>query len=84
MGTEIDGDGVRWRTKALLRHVSLEPVGSYSGAQVLAYRGDPDDMLEADDAEYERKAAELEEYLELERARQAELTASYRARGLIE
>jgi phage head maturation protease len=83
MGTEIDGDGTRWRTKALLRHVSLEAVGAYTGAKVLAFRGDPDDMLEEADAEYERRLAELDDYLALEHARQDELVAKYVAQGLI-
>ncbi len=83
MGTEIDDAGVRWRTKALLRHVSLEPVGSYDGAQVLAFRGEPDPMLEAEDAEYERRLAELDEYMELEHARQLALKEDFVARGLI-
>jgi phage head maturation protease len=83
-GTEIDDAGVRWRTKALLRHVSLEPVGAYADAKVLAFRGDPDDMLEQDDAEYERRLAELDEWLAAEHAKQAELTADYAARGLID
>jgi HK97 family phage prohead protease len=84
MGTEIDDAGVRWRTKALLRHVSLEPVGAYPGAEVLAFRGDPDDVLEEADAEYQRKLAEIDEYVEAERARQAEMVADYAARGLID
>jgi HK97 family phage prohead protease len=84
MGTEIDDAGVRWRTKALLRHVALELAGAYPGAEVLAFRGDPDDMLEEADAEYERQVAELEEWLAREHARQDELTADYVARGLID
>lgn len=84
MGTDIDADGTHWRTKALLRHVSLEPVGAYPDAKVLAFRGDPDAMLEEAEAEYERRMTELDEYLELERARQQELTAEYAARGLID
>jgi HK97 family phage prohead protease len=84
MGTEIDNDGTRWRTKALLRHVALELAGAYDGAQVLAFRGDPDGMLEEADAEYERKVAELDEWLALEHAKQAELVAMYAARGLID
>ena len=44
---------------------------------------DPEAVLEEADAEYQRQVAELDEYLELEKARQAEMAADYAARGLI-
>lgn len=84
MGTTVDAAGVRWRTKALLRHVSLEAAGSYTGAEVLAYRADPDDILAADEAEYLARTAELDEYLETVKAEQAAKVAEYAARGLID
>lgn len=46
--TETDDQGVRWRTRAHLDKVALEPKGAYDDAEVLAFRADHD-------------AAELEE-----------------------
>jgi HK97 family phage prohead protease len=50
-GTDIDGDGVRWRTAAHLDAVALEPVGAYTDARVLAYRAEIDELAAADVAE---------------------------------
>lgn len=52
-GGTNERDGVRWRSRAVLWAISLEPVGAYAGARVLSYRepmpGDEDDD-EGDDA----------------------------------
>lgn len=53
--TEVDDEGVRWRVKAHLHQVALEPKGAYSSAQVLAFRA------EADAALQEAEAARLAE-----------------------
>lgn len=57
--TEITADGTRWRTRAHLDQVALEPRGAYSTAQVLAFRSEADDeqRAEAERQEAERKAA---------------------------
>lgn len=57
-GTEVDGDGVRWRTAAHLDRVALEARGSYRGARVLAYRAEMDELAaEQAAADAERQAA---------------------------
>lgn len=66
-------DGVRWRTRAHLDQVALEPKGAYSRAQVLAYRAELDSEQRAQaeaaaQAEAERQAAEAAEAEERERA----------------
>lgn len=49
-GGTTERDGVRWRSRAVLWAVSLEPQGAYSTARVLSYRDDgPDDDDEVDD-----------------------------------
>jgi HK97 family phage prohead protease len=59
--TSIDDQGVRWRTRAHLDQVALEPKGAYSSAAVMAYRAEMDEdakaQLEAK-ADEERLAAE--------------------------
>jgi len=42
--TEIDADGVRWRTKAHLDQIALEPRGAYTGARVAAFRAELDEL----------------------------------------
>lgn len=74
-GTHETG-GVRWRTKAVLRHVALEPVGAYPGAEVLAYR-DGDDLTEQLGAEYDAWLAEVVDFAAKARAEQDELLARY-------
>jgi HK97 family phage prohead protease len=60
-GTEVDGDGTRWRVKAHLDGVALEPRGSYEQAQVLAYRAAVDEQAVAEAAAEElRVKAEAE------------------------
>lgn len=78
--TEVDGDGVRWRVRAHLDQVALEPKGAYGTAQVLAYRAEVDDaqraqaeQAKADDEERRRREAEAAALVE-RRRRWAELT----------
>jgi len=55
----VEQDGVRWRTRAHLDQVALEPRGAYRQAQVLQYRAEQDQLAkEAAEAEHERQAAE--------------------------
>lgn len=49
--TEVDGEGVRWRNRAHLDQVALEPRGAYRTAQVLAYRAEIDEQAAAEAAE---------------------------------
>lgn len=71
--TDIDSDGVRWRTRAHLDQVALEPHGAYRSAQVLAYRAEVDEQQrERAEAEAARQA---EEQAEAEAARLAEAEA---------
>jgi HK97 family phage prohead protease len=60
-GTEVDSDGIRWRVKAHLDGVALEPRGAYDQAQVLAYRAAADEQAQAEAAAEElRRKAEAE------------------------
>jgi HK97 family phage prohead protease len=61
--THVDDQGVRWRVRAHLDRVALEPKAAYSTAQVLAFRAELDDREReaADAAEREAKAAAEEE-----------------------
>jgi HK97 family phage prohead protease len=60
-GTEVDDDGIRWRVKAHLDGVALEPKGAYDQAQVLAYRAAADEQAAAEAAADElRRKAEAE------------------------
>jgi HK97 family phage prohead protease len=43
----VTEDGVRWRTRAHLEQVALEPKGAYSNARVMAYRAEIDDEQRA-------------------------------------
>jgi HK97 family phage prohead protease len=54
----VEQDGIRWRTKAHLDAVALEPRGAYRQAQVLAYRAEADDLARAAKEEEDRLAAE--------------------------
>jgi uncharacterized membrane protein YqiK len=63
INTEIDNDGVRWRTRAHLDGVALEPKGAYSTARVLQYRADKDAEAAAQ-AEEERIKAEEQAAIE--------------------
>ena len=65
--TEVDGAGIRWRTRAHLHHVALEPKGAYSSAQVLAYRARMDEQAQ-EQAETESAEAEVARQLEVEAA----------------
>jgi HK97 family phage prohead protease len=54
-------DGVRWRTRAHLDQVALEPKGSYPGARVAAFRADIDELArEQAEAEAAEEAAAKE------------------------
>lgn len=66
--TFIDAHGVRWRTKAHLDQVALEPKGAYSGAQVLALRAEQDEL---EKQKREAEAAEVEKDQEREAAEAA-------------
>lgn len=63
--TEVDASGVRWRTRAHLDRVALEPKGAYTSAQVIAYRTEVDEERRAEAeaaaaADAERQAREAE------------------------
>lgn len=63
--TDIDADGIRWRTRAHLEGVALEPKGAYRSAQVLAYRaGLDEEQRERTEAEQARQATERAEAAE--------------------
>ena len=66
--TTVDADGVRWRTRAHLDQVALEPRGAYSRAEVLAYRHEVD--------EAQREQSEAEQAAEAEAQAQAEAQAA--------
>lgn len=51
-------NGVRWRTRAHLDQVALEPRGAYHDAEVLAFRSEQDELDAAARAEEERLAEE--------------------------
>ncbi len=89
-GTEIGADGIRWRTRAHLDQVALEPVGAYERAQVLAYRAAVDEETSKAAAEAEAEAErarteaarkarwdEMSARLDVEKQRQAELVREY-------
>lgn len=79
--TQVDADGVRWRSRAHLDRVALEAKGAYTGAQVLAYRSEhAAEIAEAEEearlaaeAEAAKKKQEIDEIAEVEAA-QAEAT----------
>ena len=88
--TEIDDAGVRWRTKAHLGGVALDPAGAYPGAEVLSYRSVPELVaeweqqrnVEADTSVADRQRAEEEAAEAAERARvEAERAAALEAAG---
>jgi HK97 family phage prohead protease len=56
--TEVDGDGVRWRVRAHLDQVALEPKGAYRSAEVLAYRAALDEDQKAAEEERAKREAE--------------------------
>lgn len=60
----VEVGGVRWRTRAHLDQVALEPKGAYSGAEVLAYR---QQVTDEQQQAAEQKAREEAERLEAER-----------------
>lgn len=64
--TAVDDAGVRWRTRAHLDQVALEPKGAYSTARVLAYRAEVDAQLATDEEEATLRAALAAEAAEAE------------------
>jgi HK97 family phage prohead protease len=72
--TEIDAAGVRWRRRAHLDGVALEPKGAYSQARVLQFRQEIDEQKAAD-AEADKQKAEEESKADAER-QQAEAAAN--------
>lgn len=72
-GTEVDDDGVRWRTDVQLHAAALLPQGAYGrhGAGVLAMRG-LDDLIAEHDADEERKRAEAEAKAQADAAAEVE------------
>lgn len=78
--TDVDGDGVRWRTRAHLDQVALEPKGAYRSAQVLAYRaGLDEEQRERAEAQAAREAQEQAEATERARV-EAEAQAAVERR----
>lgn len=88
--TEVDSAGVRWRTRAHLDQVALEPKGAYSSARVLAYRAELDEVAAAEAADRQKREAEeteraarqhhweeLSRRLDRDLARQEELVRDY-------
>jgi len=58
--TEVDADGTRWRVRAHLDQVALEPKGAYSRAEVLAYRHEVDEAQREQSEADQAAAAEAE------------------------
>lgn len=77
--TEIDANGVRWRTRAHLDQVALEPKGAYDRAEVLAYRAEVDEVEAQVEAE-RQQAAEFDDRERRLAAEQAEAEAEARRR----
>lgn len=71
--TMVDDSGVRWRVRAHLDQVALEPKGAYRSAQVLQFRAEMD-REKAEKAEEAAKRAEAEA-AEAEEWRQAQAAA---------
>jgi HK97 family phage prohead protease len=74
--TSVDGAGVRWRTRAHLDQVALEPKGAYSGAQVLAFRSQVDEFAQAEAERRQREDAEAQAAAEEARRLEAEAQAA--------
>lgn len=53
--TQVDGNGVRWRVRAHLDQVALEPKGAYSSAQVLQFRAELDQLAKEEQERVETK-----------------------------
>lgn len=66
----VEEGGVRWRTRAHLDNVALEPKGAYSGARVAAFRAEVDELAK-EQAEAAQAAAAEAAAAEAARARQA-------------
>lgn len=83
--TSIDDNGVRWRTRAHLDGVALEPKGAYRSARVLQFRAeiDQEKAKEAQEAA-EKAAAEAAEAEERQRAEQAAEEVRQRSEAEVE
>ena len=75
-------DGIRWRTHAHLDAVALEPKGAYTGAEVMAFRAEMDNLAAeqerlraAEQAELDAEQARVEETARLAQAAEAEIAA---------
>jgi HK97 family phage prohead protease len=73
-GTEVDDEGVRWRTRAHLDQVALEPRGAYRQAEVLNFRAEAEER-QREQAGVDEEEAALRAAL-AEEAAAAELEAS--------
>ena len=80
--TQVAEDGTRWRTHAHLDAVALEPKGAYTGAEVMAFRAEMDELAaeaarlraaEQDQMSAEQRA--VEEQARAAQAAQAEAAA---------
>lgn len=81
-GGEHRTGGVRWRTRATIYGIALEPMNAYSGSRVLSLRGVDEAALEAEQerleqererADYEAMVARIEEREAAQRAETARL-----------
>lgn len=83
--TEVDENKVRWRVKAHLDGVALEPKGAYQGAQVMALRAQLDKEKAAAAEELARKSAEeAKEAEEMRAAQEAAEQLRHQAEAEIE
>lgn len=85
-GTEVDDDGVRWRTRAHLDQVALEPRGAYRQAEVLNFRAEAEERERTqavmDEEEATLRAALAEEAAAAEREATAALARRARFEAL--
>jgi HK97 family phage prohead protease len=83
--TEVDGEGVRWRTRAHLDQVALEPRGAYRSAQVLAFRAHHEheheqhehDRIEAEIMDRRRRWEALAARVDVDRERQEQYITEF-------
>jgi|SRR5215471_15726732 len=76
--TDVDGEGVRWRTRAHLDRVALEPKGAYSSAQVLAFRAEVEEHQREEAAAAAKAEAEAQQEAERDAAAVAALAEEQR------
>jgi HK97 family phage prohead protease len=85
--TQVDDRGIRWRVRAHLDQVALEPKGAYSHAQVLAFRAERDqldaerqhriEVAAIDAMDRRRKFEEMTARLDEEKVKQEDLLVRY-------